>query len=293
MKLIFSVFVFLISLHSNAFIELKKKDDKWSLYSKKTGNFTLTDEKTHQIIILFNDSYPTSAPLLNNKNVAKPGPINNPYSKKYQDDLDKYIKSKVFAQAKHKNILSWAIGSQIGIADSEAVNYSNFMFSKDMLLKLDEFLEEKYKIISKLNKRWGTKHKNFFEAIYKYDSKNLKARRDLMKFSRIVIKDWIKLVIKKIRKYDLNHLIASPILAFYPDSKGVWLYKAEKFKHLEFLSMFDLVILEANTKEPEKTMEALKSLQQKISKPLIVFDINCTKLPQALFIVGVVCKNNG
>lgn len=208
-------------------------------------------------IVLFDPSVdedmPTITPLINAKGEQVPVgdsgeacPIRDPYNKQYQAALDKYIKAKVEKYRESKSLLCYWIGHEFGWGDSEAIDFSDFLHSKDVALKLREWLKQKQ--ITKPTKQ------------------------DLRKFAALVVSDWFALVVRTIKKYDPNHLISSPKLSVY--DRGTYLHKPLDLGQFEsFRGHFDLLSVDMYTADetyPLGLMNDLRGVSYMLGIPVLV-----------------------
>lgn len=208
-------------------------------------------------IVLFDASVdedmPMMAPLINVKggqvpagDSGEPCPIRDPYNKQYQAALDKYIKAKVEKYRESKSLLCYWIGHEFGWGDSEVIDFSDYLHSKDISLKLQEWLKQ--------------------------NGKTNPTKQDLREFATVVVSDWFALVVQTIKKYDPNHLISSPKLSVY--DRGAHLHKPLDLGHFEsFRGHFDLLSVDTYTAEeayPIGLVNDLRGISYMLDLPVLV-----------------------
>ncbi|MEM0003405.1 MAG: beta-galactosidase [Thermoproteota archaeon] len=87
---------------------------------------------------------------------------------------------------------------------------------------LVDYLRNKYKDISILNKNWGTSFSSFDELLNVTEApKNSKVDSDRLGFLEIVSRKYFQVVHDAIRKYDKNHLILGCRYAFKPPDEAL------------------------------------------------------------------------
>ena len=233
------------------------------------SNVKFLDAKLSFGIVLFDDGkYSAKTPLINFKGEPpsigdsnEPCPIGDPYDENYKKSLDTYISYAVLPYESNTQLLVYWLGSEFGLGDSDATDFSKYVYSKGVQAHLTNWLEKKHHTISRLNKEWGASFKNFKEAAATKPLTSTKYQKELTEFSVDMIKDWFKLVVKTIRKYDPHHLISSPKLSVWDFEP--FLEKAFELKHFEsFKNIFDVVSVDWYSKEPVHREQGYKDLEK-------------------------------
>ncbi len=233
------------------------------------SNLKFLDNKLPFGIVLFDDGiYTVKTPLLNfegalppNGDGNEPCSIGDPYDEDYQKALDTYIKEAVLPYESNTQLLVYWLGAEFGLGDSDATDFSVYVYSKGVQTHLTNWLEKKHHTISRLNKEWGVSFKNFKEAAATKPLTSTKYQQELTEFSVDMIQDWFKLVVKTIRKYDPHHLISSPKLSVWDFEP--FLEKAFTLKHFEsFKGVFDLVSVDWYSKMPVHREQGYKNLEK-------------------------------
>jgi hypothetical protein len=232
-------------------------------------------------VVLLDDTtdVPTAGPLLN-FNGKKPEapevkifPIGDPYDPTYKSALDSYIKKVVTPYKDSPMLLCYWAGGEMGLGDTDGIDFSDFVFSTGVQRKLTQWLTKKYDDIGKLNKLWKTSHSNFIAAA-KSELGDPKApdqhRVDLQDFASLMLRDWTHLVVQTIHKYDKNHLISSPKIDLwdYP-----YLERPVSLKHFESFKEFDFISVDWYTKRlqyPRDGMKQLNQLSDSLGLPVLV-----------------------
>jgi hypothetical protein len=162
------------------------------------SDLSLLDNRVPFGIVLFDDpsKYPISAPLINSRGELltalyddRVNPIGNPFNEEYVRQLDAYLKNEVEKYRDNEMVLLYWLGCEFGLGDSDAKDFSEYLYSEDL----------KPAIYS-----W-----KIAKGVTEFDQD---ARRG---FATYLIREWLKIVVAKIKKYDPNHLISSPKVAYW------------------------------------------------------------------------------
>ena len=178
------------------------------------SNLKFLDNKLPFGVVLFDDGvYTVKTPLLNFEGALPPKgdgeeacSIGDPYDEEYQKALDVYIKGAVSPYKQNIQLLVYWLGAEFGLGDSEATDFSAYVYSKGVQAHLTKWFEKKYNKITILNKKWDTRFNSFKEAAATKAIASTKYHQDLTEFSVEMLRDWFKLVLRTIRKYDPHHL---------------------------------------------------------------------------------------
>jgi len=210
-------------------------------------------------VILFNDDkMPLSWPLKDKNGKIPPirdsnkfCPINDPYNPEYILSVEKYIKESVAQYTNNPMLLVYWPGAEFGLGGSDTIDFSEYLHSKYVKKRFKDWLQVKYK------------KKIFLEK----SSKN-----DRLDFSVLMIKDWLKLIVNSIKKYDPNHLISTPKFSVWDTDP--FLDDAEKLRHFEsFQGLFDIISVDWYSKKnihSKKGYKQLNKLQKYLKIPILV-----------------------
>lgn len=230
-------------------------------------------------VVLFDDpDHPLNWPLkdINNKppslaDSEAPCPIGDPYDPEYLSALKKYLDKYVTPLSKDERLLMYWMGAEFGLGDTNAIDFSKYIFSHYVNAKFAGWLEEKYKSIEGLKSNWLIDAKSFTDAA-KRSLDSSKYQSDALEFSNLVIKDWLTLVVGEIRKRDPNHLIGSPKISAW-DFKP-FLETPMKLGHFKtFRGLFDLFSVDWYSGKPqhnETGLNQILSIARELGVPIIV-----------------------
>ncbi|MEI6092585.1 MAG: beta-galactosidase [bacterium] len=243
------------------------------------SNLTFLDNKLPFGVLLFDDgAYTVITPLINYEGKSpptgdgnEPCPIGDPYDEVYQKSLDSYVKKVVSPYKENTQVLTYWLGAEFGVGDTEPTDFSSYVYSKGVQRHLTKWLKDEYHEIKKLNEAWVSSFDSFEQAASTKSLTSVKYQKDIKMFSANVIRDWFKLVVKTIHKYDPNHLVSSPKLSVWDFES---LDKAFSLGHFDSLKgLFDLVSVDWYSSKPvhsEQGYKDLKKLSLLLNVPVLV-----------------------
>ncbi len=225
--------------------------------------------------VLFDDKdHPLKWPLKNFKgetpplvDSALPCPIGDPYDPDYLQALDIYLAKYVSPHREDPNLLIYWLGAEFGFGDTNAIDFGQYVYSKEVQRELAHWLEQRHKKITVLNQQWKTSFKDWTSAA----ASAVHDPRDLSDFSVKLLGDWIRVVVSGVKKYDPNHLISSPKISFwdYPP----FLSRAFELRHFEsWKGHFDVIAIDWYSREPVQKKQGwddLRRLHKELGIPVM------------------------
>ena len=239
----------------------------------------LADRAPYGIVLFDDPDHPLKWPLRDAKgnppplaDSEVPCPIGDPYDPDYISALNAYLDRYVTKQKSDIRLLMYWIGAEFGLGDTNAIDFSQYIFSQGVRVKFSEWLTKKYLKVDNLNKRWTTNFISFIEASTIQSTKSEPYKADALEFSNQVVQDWFHLVVDGIRKRDPNHLIGSPKISAW-DFKP-FLDEPIRLGHFKtFQGLFDVFSVDWYSGKPIHDAygkQQLLSLSRELGIPIII-----------------------
>jgi hypothetical protein len=245
------------------------------------SNLEYLEEKMPYGIVLFDDDLPLAGPLEDKagnqlefvNGSSLPMPVRDPYSAEYKAQVEDYIRRAV--KPNDPMLLCYWIGNEFKVGDTDALDFSNYIYSSGVSDRFTEFLKTRYQEIEKLNAKWGTAFADFILAAKNADATIATQKTDIHDFQKIFVRDWFVLVRDLIKKYDPNHLVSSPrITAWKETGTQSYFDRPIQLGHFSyFVGLFDLISMNIYSKEnavDPALMNQIRLIHTKLNVPILI-----------------------